>query len=666
MQAVTVPPRQPTVRARDPGRSAPAAGDRRRRRRGRAGGCPPGASCSPATSAGGTASSARWSPRTCPCCWSSGSSRGLGRARAAGAARAGRGAARRRRAGPPGAGCSRCAATLALLTCSAVLVHTFDGVTELHFHYFVAVAVVALYQDWVVYAVAVGFVVLQHGLMGTTDGWGWALVHAGFVLAEAAGARAVLARQRGDPGRAGAHAARPAAGPDQRAGPARGDRPDPQRPHRHGQPRVPHAADRHPGGGADPAQARRPPRPGRPRAAAARRPRPAGAAVPAAGEHADRRAGDRHRPERRPPRSTRSPPRWRCWPARPGRTARRSRCWSSPARPPGSTGRPCTRCWPTSSTTPSSTAPRARSRCVAGGRDDSGVWLTVSNEGTTLDSDEARRLFEPFTQVDSGLDPAARGPRHGPVRRAPAGRGARRRRSRCAARAAGPRSSCGCGAASSARPAAAGASSRRLETRRRPGCRRRTSAGPRRRRAAAAGRRRRPRRGSVKRLTSAPAENSASSASSDRQQQAGAAEQVGQHRHQGAEREGDEGRAGGHPRRGQVVRVDAELLAGVHPPDLLGVGGQLPGDLARRSPASTPRLRKMPASSASSASGTRRSSAFSISISARVSSVWRGDGDVLPRRHRERAGGQPGEAGEHDGVRRRRRRPRPRRSARCC
>jgi signal transduction histidine kinase len=39
---------------------------------------------------------------------------------------------------------------------------------------------------------------------------------------------------------------------------------------------------------------------------------------------------------------------------------------------------------------------------VAGGRDDSGVWLTVSNEGTTLDSEQARRLFEPFTQVDSG------------------------------------------------------------------------------------------------------------------------------------------------------------------------------------------------------------------------------------------------------------------------
>lgn len=39
---------------------------------------------------------------------------------------------------------------------------------------------------------------------------------------------------------------------------------------------------------------------------------------------------------------------------------------------------------------------------VAGGYDERGVWLTVSNEGTTLDSAAARRLFEPFTQADSG------------------------------------------------------------------------------------------------------------------------------------------------------------------------------------------------------------------------------------------------------------------------
>jgi signal transduction histidine kinase len=87
------------------------------------------------------------------------------------------------------------ATSLGLLTCSALLVHLFDGTIEAHFHYFVVVAVVALYQDWAVYALAIGFVALQHGIAGVLapesvgrpeDPWLWALVHAGFVLAESA------------------------------------------------------------------------------------------------------------------------------------------------------------------------------------------------------------------------------------------------------------------------------------------------------------------------------------------------------------------------------------------------------------------------------------------------------------------------------------------------
>lgn len=39
---------------------------------------------------------------------------------------------------------------------------------------------------------------------------------------------------------------------------------------------------------------------------------------------------------------------------------------------------------------------------LAGGTDEHGVWLTVSNEGSVLDLTSAGRLFEPFTQVDSG------------------------------------------------------------------------------------------------------------------------------------------------------------------------------------------------------------------------------------------------------------------------
>lgn len=39
---------------------------------------------------------------------------------------------------------------------------------------------------------------------------------------------------------------------------------------------------------------------------------------------------------------------------------------------------------------------------VAGGRDDHGVWITVSNEGRVVDLTDTGRLFEPFTQASSG------------------------------------------------------------------------------------------------------------------------------------------------------------------------------------------------------------------------------------------------------------------------
>jgi signal transduction histidine kinase len=46
---------------------------------------------------------------------------------------------------------------------------------------------------------------------------------------------------------------------------------------------------------------------------------------------------------------------------------------------------------------------------LAGGRDDTGVWITVSNEGRTLDDGDAGRLFEPFTQAASGATRDAEG-----------------------------------------------------------------------------------------------------------------------------------------------------------------------------------------------------------------------------------------------------------------
>ena len=87
------------------------------------------------------------------------------------------------------------AATSGLLVCSALLVQLFDGRTELHFHSFVAIALIALYQDWRVLATAIAFVAVQHAALGLltadsarapgTDPVVLALVHGGFVLAEA-------------------------------------------------------------------------------------------------------------------------------------------------------------------------------------------------------------------------------------------------------------------------------------------------------------------------------------------------------------------------------------------------------------------------------------------------------------------------------------------------
>jgi diguanylate cyclase (GGDEF)-like protein len=88
-------------------------------------------------------------------------------------------------------------ATLGLLFSSAILVDFFDGLIELHFHFFVTVAVVALYQAWRPYLLALAFVAFHHAVLGTLaphqvynhhsaehHPWLFALVHAGFILAE--------------------------------------------------------------------------------------------------------------------------------------------------------------------------------------------------------------------------------------------------------------------------------------------------------------------------------------------------------------------------------------------------------------------------------------------------------------------------------------------------
>ena len=88
-------------------------------------------------------------------------------------------------------------ATLGLLSSSAVLLHLFDGITEMHFHFFVMISVIALYQSWVPFLLSLSFVVLHHGILGyvapytvfgshpaTDTPWMWTMIHGGFIFGQ--------------------------------------------------------------------------------------------------------------------------------------------------------------------------------------------------------------------------------------------------------------------------------------------------------------------------------------------------------------------------------------------------------------------------------------------------------------------------------------------------
>ena len=88
-------------------------------------------------------------------------------------------------------------ATVGLMVCSAIGVHLFAGLIEAHFHFFVMVAVVALYQAWAPFLLALAFVVVHHGGTGLLVPQAvynhqaaydrpilWGFVHGGFILAE--------------------------------------------------------------------------------------------------------------------------------------------------------------------------------------------------------------------------------------------------------------------------------------------------------------------------------------------------------------------------------------------------------------------------------------------------------------------------------------------------
>jgi PAS domain S-box-containing protein len=83
-----------------------------------------------------------------------------------------------------------------LVTACALLVHIWEGAIEGHFLFFVTIVVLALYEDWIPFLVAAGYVVLHHGIAGAIDPgavynhpaavahpWRWAAIHGAFVVA---------------------------------------------------------------------------------------------------------------------------------------------------------------------------------------------------------------------------------------------------------------------------------------------------------------------------------------------------------------------------------------------------------------------------------------------------------------------------------------------------
>jgi diguanylate cyclase (GGDEF)-like protein len=83
---------------------------------------------------------------------------------------------------------------IGLISCSVVLVHLSHGLIEMHFHFFVIVALLTLYQDWTPFLIAIALTVLEHGVTGVlaphavynhADAWAhpwkWALIHGSFI-----------------------------------------------------------------------------------------------------------------------------------------------------------------------------------------------------------------------------------------------------------------------------------------------------------------------------------------------------------------------------------------------------------------------------------------------------------------------------------------------------
>lgn len=92
------------------------------------------------------------------------------------------------------------AVSFGLMSASAIIVHLSGGYIEFHFHFFVMLVFLALYQDWVPYLFAIAYVAIHHGTVGVlwpsevynhpaalNAPWSWAGIHAFFVLCSCVG-----------------------------------------------------------------------------------------------------------------------------------------------------------------------------------------------------------------------------------------------------------------------------------------------------------------------------------------------------------------------------------------------------------------------------------------------------------------------------------------------
>jgi signal transduction histidine kinase len=90
-------------------------------------------------------------------------------------------------------------ASMGLMHASATIVHLTGGLIEAHFHFFIVVGVISLYGDWTPFLIALGYVLVHHGIVGTlapdtvynhsgalAHPWRWAVIHAGAIFAASA------------------------------------------------------------------------------------------------------------------------------------------------------------------------------------------------------------------------------------------------------------------------------------------------------------------------------------------------------------------------------------------------------------------------------------------------------------------------------------------------